>query len=320
MSHAARHLRGKRAAQQAVDGILLLDKPAGITSHNAVQCVRRLLQARKAGHTGTLDPLATGLLPVCLGEATKFSHALLDADKTYLATIRLGVTTTTGDLEGAVTTQAAVEVSEAQVRAALGRFVGEILQMPPMYSAIKRGGQPLYKLARAGKELPRAPRRLVIRTLTLTCFAPPEIGVSVTCSKGTYVRVLAEDIGRELGCGGCLAGLRRTAVGGLPASADLVTLEELEALALEDRLALLLPADTLLSTLPRLDLGSGETERLQQGQPVHWPDARMPGLVRIYGPDRKFLGMAEVIEPGRIVPRRLRSQPPSAAEAAAGIA
>jgi tRNA pseudouridine55 synthase len=320
MTRAPRRPRGRPAAQHAVDGVLLLDKPAGITSHTAVRSVRRLLHARKAGHTGTLDPLAMGLLPVCLGEATKFSHVLLDADKTYLATIRLGVTTATGDLEGAVTAQAPVEVSEAQARAALGRFVGEILQVPPMYSAVKRGGQPLYKLARAGHDLPRAPRRIVIRALTLTRFASPELDVSVTCSKGTYVRVLAEDIGRELGCGGCLAGLRRMAVGGFSAAAGLVTLERLEALAPEDRIALLLPSDALLSTLPRLDLDSGEAERLQRGQPVEWPDARMPGLVRIYGPEREFLGMAEVVEPGRIVPRRLRSQPLSAAQAAAGIA
>ncbi|MDH3437062.1 MAG: tRNA pseudouridine(55) synthase TruB [Betaproteobacteria bacterium] len=315
MTRAARR---PRAAQHAVDGVLMLDKPAGITSHTAVQCVRRLLHARKAGHTGTLDPLATGLLPVCLGEATKFSHALLDADKTYLATIRLGITTTTGDLEGEMTAQAPVEVSEAQARAALSRFVGEILQVPPMYSAIKHGGQPLYKLARAGQDLPRTPRRVFIRELTLIRFVPPELDVSVTCSKGTYVRVLAEDVGRELGCGGCLAGLRRTAVGEFSA-AGMVTVERLEALALQDRMALLLPADALLSTLPRLDLDAGEAGRLQQGQPVDRPDARTPGLVRIYGANREFLGMAEVIEPGRIVPRRLRSQPPSATEATAGI-
>jgi tRNA pseudouridine55 synthase len=316
MTRAARRLP---AAQHAVDGVLMLDKPAGITSHTAVQRVRRLLHARKAGHTGTLDPLATGLLPVCLGEATKFSHGLLNADKTYLATIRLGFTTTTGDLEGEVTAQVPVEVSEAQARAALNRFVGEILQVPPMYSAIKRGGQPLYKLARAGQNLPRTPRRMFIRELTLIRFASPELDVSVTCSKGTYVRVLAEDIGRELGCGGCLAKLRRMAVGEFSAATGMVTVERLEALAPQDRMALLLPADALLSTLPRLDLDAGETGRLQRGQPVDRPDARTPGLVRIYGADREFLGLAEVIEPGRIIPRRLRSQAPSAAEAAASI-
>lgn len=298
----------RTAAQRVVDGVLLLDKPAGITSHTAVQRVRRLLQARKAGHTGTLDPLATGLLPVCLGEATKFTHALLNADKTYLATVRLGVTTTTGDLEGETTAEVPVSVDETQARAGLGRFVGEIQQVPPMYSAIKRGGQPLYKLARAGQELPRTPRRVLIRELSLIRFAPPEMDISVTCSKGTYVRVLAEDIGRELGCGGCLAWLRRAAVGELSAASGLVTLERLEALTYHERLALLLPADALLSGLPRLDLDVGEADRLQQGQPIDRGHTLAPGLVRVYGPGREFLGMAEVIEAGRIIPRRLRTQ------------
>lgn len=303
----------------AVDGVLLLDKPAGITSHAAVQRVRRLLRARKAGHTGTLDPLATGHLPVCLGEATKFTHALLDADKTYLATIRLGVTTTTGDLEGETLTQMPVAVDEARAVAVLHGFLGEILQVPPMYSAIKHGGQPLYKLARAGRELPRSPRRVSIRALTLRHFAPPDIDVSVTCSKGTYIRVLAEDIGRELGCGGCLASLRRTAVGGLSDAIKPVTLERLEALPPHDRLALLLPADALLSDLPRLDLDASEAHRVQQGQPVDRGERPAPGLVRIYGPGGEFLGMAEVLEAGRIVPRRLRSQAVPAAQHGASI-
>ncbi|MGW8184077.1 MAG: tRNA pseudouridine(55) synthase TruB [Burkholderiales bacterium] len=319
MKLAARQQQDGRDARRDVDGVLLLDKPAGITSHTAVQRVLRLLRARKGGHTGTLDPLATGLLPVCLGEATKFSHGLLGADKTYHATIRLGVTTTTGDLEGEVTGQAPVRVDALQARTALARFVGEILQVPPMYSAIKRGGKPLYKLARAGQELPREPRRIVIRALTLVRFAPPDLEISVACSKGTYVRVLAEDIGRELGCGGCLARLRRTAVGNFSASDNLVSLEDLEALEPERRLALLLPTDALLSALPRLDLRSDEARQLQLGQAVEWGRAGIPGLVRIYGPDREFLGMAEVVEPGRIVPRRLRSQQQGAAEAAAGI-
>jgi len=310
---------GRPAPTHAVDGVLLLDKPAGITSHTAMQRARRLMSARKAGHTGTLDPLAVGLLPICFGEATKFSHVLLDADKTYLATIRLGVTTTTGDLEGTVTAQAPVEVSEAQARAALSRFVGEIMQVPPMYSAIKHGGRPLYKLAREGQDVPRTPRRIVIRELTLTRFAPPDINLSVTCSKGTYVRVLAEDIGHELGCGGCLAGLRRTAVGGFSTATGLVTLERLEAMGLEERNSLLLPIDVLLATLTRLDLDAGEAARLQQGRPLERPDERTRGLARIYGPEGEFLGMAEIVEPGRIVPRRLRSQPLAAAEAGAGI-
>lgn len=309
MMRAVRHPPARTDTQRAVDGVLLLDKSAGMTSHTAVRRVRGLLQARKAGHTGTLDPLATGLLPVCLGEATKFSHALLNANKSYLATIRLGLTTTTGDLEGATTAQAPVDITEAQARTVLGQFVGEILQVPPMYSAIKHGGRPLYKLARAGKELPRAPRRVVVHELRFMRFSPPELEVSITCSKGTYVRVLAEDIGRELGCGGCLAGLRRTAVGELSAATGSITLERLETLTPQERFGLLLPPDALLSSLPRLDLDAGNADRLKQGQPVDAHDSAIVGLARIYGPGSEFLGMAEIIEPGRIVPRRLRSQP-----------
>jgi tRNA pseudouridine55 synthase len=309
------------AASRAVDGVLLLDKPAGITSHAAVQRVRRLLGAHKAGHTGTLDPLATGLLPICLGEATKFSHALLGADKTYLATIRLGVETATGDLEGEVRAQTPVDVGEEQARAALVPFVGEILQVPPMYSAIKRNGQPLYKLARAGCELPRAPRRVLIHELTLIRFAPPDLDVLVTCSKGTYVRVLAEDVGRYLGCGACLAALRRTAVGEFSDATNIVSLERLEAMSREQRMAQILPEDALLSSLPRLDLGAEEALRLGQGQGIERNEIGAPGLVRIYGPGREFLGMAEVLEAGRIVPRRLRrSSTLAAAGASASIA
>jgi len=291
-----------------VDGVLLLDKPPGVTSHAAVQKVRRLYSAAKAGHTGTLDPLATGLLPVCLGEATKFSRLLLEAGKTYLATIRLGVTTTTGDLEGEVVGRSPVLAGRREAEEALRRFVGEILQTPPMYSAIKRDGQPLYKLARAGRELPRAPRRVVISNLTLAGFDGNELEISVACSKGTYVRVLAEDIGRELGCGACLSRLRRTAVGGFSLSAGAVTFEQLESLPFNDRDALLLPADVLAASLPRVDLDAGEAGRLRQGQPVEHAGACAAGLARIYGPDREFLGVAEVTTPGRIVPRRLKSQ------------
>lgn len=295
-----------RGPTHAVDGVLLLDKPAGVTSHTAVQRVRRLLRARKAGHTGTLDPLATGLLPVCLGEATKFSHALLGADKTYLATIRLGMTTTTGDLEGEKTSEAPVDVDATRISEVLGRFVGETFQIPPMYSAIKQGGQPLYKLARAGREVPRAPRRVWIRELKLIQFRPPDFEVSVTCSKGTYIRVLAQDIGRELGSGGCLAALRRVAVGDVSNKANMVSLEALEAMPEEKRNALLLPEDTLLSALPRLDLDAGEAVRLVRGQAISPRQAPAPGLVRVYGPERRFLGMAEVVEAGRVVARRLR--------------
>jgi tRNA pseudouridine55 synthase len=308
MIQASRQRALQAMPRRTVNGVLLLDKPAGITSHRAVQTVRRLYQAEKAGHTGTLDPLATGLLPVCLGEATKFSHALLDADKAYTATIRLGVTTDTGDLEGVVTGRGEVNVTQQAIELALRKFVGETLQIPPMYSAIKHAGQPLYKLARAGKELPRAPRKIVISQLVLAGSAGDELTVSVQCSKGTYIRVLAEDLGRELDCGACLSALRRDAVGGFSLASGAVTLEQLEPLSLSQRDALLRPADALVASLPRLDLDAAETRRVNQGQPVERAAAGPEGLARIYGPDREFLGLVEVTRPGRIVPKRLTAR------------
>ena len=299
--------------RRGVEGVLLLDKPRGITSHTAVRKVRNLYGALKAGHTGTLDPLATGLLPVCLGEATKFSHVLLEADKTYDATIRLGVVTTTGDLEGEVTARAPVNVELRQAETALARFIGETLQMPPMYSAIKVGGQPLYKLARAGRELPRALRRIRIDALKLVGLASERLDISVSCSKGTYVRVLAEDIGRALGCGACLAALRRVGVGEFSLASGAVTLEQIEALTLVERDALLRPADSLVASLPRFDLDAGDARRLRRGQAVERAGAQGAGLARIYGPDHEFLGIGEVMAPGRIVPRRLKSQVVAAA-------
>lgn len=291
-----------------MDGVLLLDKPTGISSSAAVQAVRRAFGGAKAGHTGTLDPMASGLLPVCLGEATKFSHLLLEADKTYTATVRLGVTTSTGDLEGEVTARHEVNVEQDAVDRVLKEFTGDILQTPPMYSALKHGGQPLYKLARAGREVPRSPRRVAIRDLRRVRFEGETLMLSVTCSKGTYVRTLAEDIGRMLGCGGCLSALRREAVGVHSLSGRAVTLDQLERMAPSEREDLLLPADALVSSLPRVDLDAAEVKRLSQGRPVERAPARESGLARLYGPDREFLGVGEFTVPGRIVPRRLRSQ------------
>jgi tRNA pseudouridine55 synthase len=293
--------------------VLLFDKPSGITSNAAVQRVRRLLRAEKAGHTGTLDPMATGLLPVCLGEATKFSHLLLEADKTYSATILLGVTTSTGDLEGKITARSRVQAEREGIEHVLKRFVGQILQIPPMYSAIKRGGQPLYKLARAGGEVPREPRSIVIHSLILLGLEGEELKLSVSCSKGTYIRVLAEDIGRELGCGACLSALRRDRVGGFLLSRSTVTLEQLEQMAPAERDALLLPEDALVSSLPRLDLDAAGALRLRHGQSVERGGADFAGLARIYGPSREFLGVGEVTSPGIIVPRRLVSTDRAAA-------
>ena len=320
MNGAAATALRPHAGRRAIDGVVLLDKPIGITSHTAVRAVRRLFAASKAGHTGTLDPLATGLLPVCLGEATKFSHYLLEADKTYLASIRLGLTTTTGDLEGAVIERKPVDVSNSQAESVLNRFVGAIQQVPPMYSALKHEGQRLYVLARAGQVVARAPREVFIRRLALVALTGEELTVSVTCSKGTYVRVLAEDIGRELGCGGCLSALRREAVGGFTLGQGALDLGQLELLKQGERDAMLLPADALVASLPGLDLDAGEAQRLMQGRLVEWAGGGPAGLARAYGPGREFLGVVEVRSPGVMVPRRLRAQAGAASTNEASIA
>ncbi len=291
-------------AKRALDGVLLLDKPLGITSQAAVSKVRRLFAASKAGHTGTLDPMATGLLPICFGEATKFSHLLLESDKAYTATVRLGITTTTGDMEGKVTASAPAAVERSAVEAALSRLTGEILQTPPMFSAVKQAGKPLYKYARAGLEVARAQRRVCIRAIELSDFAPDELRISVTCSKGVYIRVLAEDIGRTLGCGACLAALRRTAVGNLGIDAA-VTLGSLCGLAPDQREERLLPVDSLVATLPRVDLDAYQVREISTGRPVQGPFTVSSGLVRLYGPSQAYLGIGSVPTPGTVVPRRL---------------
>jgi len=313
MTPSARQEIGHAGGRRVVDGVLLLDKPAGITSSAAVQRVRRLFRAQKVGHTGTLDPMATGLLPICLGEATKFSHLLLGADKAYLATMRLGITTSTGDLEGVVTARRDVRVTDAAIGQALKALTGEILQTPPMYSAVKHEGQRLYKLARTGAEVPREPRAIVIRRLELVGLDRNELTVMVICSKGTYVRVLAEDLGRALGCGACLSRLSRDAVGDFRLSDGAVTLERLEQSEPGERDALLLPQDALVSTLPRVDLDPRTALRLSQGQSVTYGAARSLGLARVYGPGGAFMGVAEVVANGEIVPRRLVSKAPAAA-------
>jgi tRNA pseudouridine55 synthase len=267
----------------------------------------------KAGHTGTLDPMATGLLPVCFGEATKFSHLLLDADKVYLATVLLGVTTGTGDLEGAVTARREVRATREDIEHALKAFIGAIRQTPPMYSALKRNGQPLYKLARAGGEVFRAPRSIVIHSLALLAFEGDELKLSMSCSKGTYVRVLAEDLGRALGCGACLSGLRREGVGNFRLSANAITLERLEQMTPAERDRLLLPEDALVASLPRLDLDPPMARRLSQGQSVPHGAVHAAGLARVYGPGGAFMGVAEVLTRGEIVPRRLLSKASAAA-------
>lgn len=290
-----------KIARRRVDGVLLLDKPLGITSNAALQRAKRLFRALKAGHTGTLDPLATGLLPICFGEATKFSHYLLEADKTYLARLRLGQTTTTGDAEGAVTSERTVAVDEMQVRAAMAQFLGEIVQIPPRFSALKHQGRAHYEYARLGLEVPRPPRRVHIRRLALLSWALPEATIEVACSKGTYIRTLAEDLGEALGCGAHLAALRRVATAGF-AIEQAHTLEQLEALGEGERDALLRPAEVLVEHLPVLSLSADEVKRLCQGQVL---PAQQPGVWRVRETSGAFVGLAEVDEAGEMRALRL---------------
>lgn len=285
-----------------VDGVLLLDKPLGLSSNDALQKARRLFSAAKGGHTGTLDPLASGLLPLCFGEATKFSADLLDADKTYEAELKLGVETDTGDAEGQVTATATVNVEKAQFLALLPQFTGPIEQVPPMHSALKRDGRPLYELARKGIEVERAPRAVTIHTLELLEFAGDLVRIRVSCSKGTYIRVLAADLGRALGCGAHLTALRRTRVGALDLHGA-VTLAELEALAEEARPERLAPVDALLSTLPQVELDAAAAERFSHGNPVALPVA-LAGKIRVYA-DGRLLGVGEPGVGGRLWPKRL---------------
>lgn len=293
---------------QRVDGLLLLDKPLGITSNRALQNVKRLLQAAKAGHVGTLDPLASGLLPVCLGEATKFSTGAFGADKSYDAEILLGMTTTTGDTEGEVTSRQIVTTTREQVAAVLQRFTGVIEQTPPMFSALKRAGKPLYAYARAGLTVALEPRRVTIHEITMNGYSAERLQISVRCSKGTYIRVLAEDIGRALSCGATLAGLRRVAVGAFDLRRA-VTLDHLEALPVEQRLACLLPVDSLLSALPELLLEAVRVRRMVTGQPSQTENMGGPGLIRLYDQNRRFLGLGEIRPDGWLVPKRLVATP-----------
>lgn len=260
-----------RVPRRALDGVLLLDKGIGLSSNDALIRAKRLFLAQKAGHTGTLDPLASGLLPLCFGEATKFSQDLLEADKTYEATMRLGIRTSTGDAEGEVLEARPVEVGVPEIEAALVRFRGPISQVPPMYSALKRDGKPLYEYARAGQVVERAARDVTIHALELLGAELPDVTFRVTCSKGTYVRTLAEDIGETLGCGAHLVALRRTGVGALTLD-HAVTLEALEHMEAAARDGCLQPVDALLSTFPSVTLGPVETKRFLQGQRLRLTD------------------------------------------------
>lgn len=285
-----------------IDGALLVDKPVGVTSNFALQKVKRLLEAAKAGHAGTLDPLASGLLIALFGEATKFAGLLLDSDKEYLAAVRLGETTATGDAEGDILETRPVATSASEVQTALKRFMGEIEQIPPMHSALKRDGVPLYKLARRGESVERQPRRVRILELELLDFKKPLLSIRVRCSKGTYVRTLAEDIGAALGCGAHLASLRRTGCGRFRVD-DAVPMAALETMAPPERRACLVGLDALLVDLPRIDLDAALAAKLRNGQSLPL-QARSEGVAAVYGPDGTLIGLGRA-EEGTLRPLRL---------------
>ncbi len=302
----------RRRRGRAVSGILVLDKPLGVSSNHALQAAKRLYFAAKAGHTGSLDPLATGVLPLCFGEATKFSQYLLDADKAYQSTFTLGTVTDSGDAEGEILeTNDASAISEAQVQKALEAFRGEIEQVPSMFSAIKQNGQPLYKLARQGIEVERKSRTVVVKKLELLDFRSgekPEVDIFLECTKGTYVRSIAEDLGQALGCGAHVSALRRTRAGPFSIE-DSVTMNTLEALKQNEAVAqmddLLMPADTAVKALPLVELGESGGFYMRQGQPVLVPNAPGSGMVRVALETGEFLGVGEILDDGRVAPRRL---------------
>ena len=298
----------RRSQGRDINGILLLDKPIGMTSNAALQTVKRLFKASKAGHTGNLDPLATGLLPICFGEATKISGFLLDSDKRYIGTCKLGIRTRTADAEGEILeTRPVGDISERQVQAVLEGFVGQIEQVPPMYSAVKVNGTPLYKLAREGKEIERKSRQVTIYEVNLLRLEGDELEIDLRCSKGTYVRTLAEDIGEILGCGAHLSALRRTVSGPFELE-HAVTLPDLEHLAENNFEALdelLLPMEDALPDWPLVNMSQNTAYYLQQGQAVQIPKAPTTGLVRLHRDDGKFLGIGQILEDGRVAPKRL---------------
>ena len=300
--------------RRRLDGILVLDKPTGITSNGALQQAKRLFGAAKAGHAGTLDPLASGVLPVLFGEATKFSSFLLDADKEYLADVQLGASTSTGDAEGEVLSRSTIEVDDAAIEAALAQFRGEHEQIPPMHSALKYGGRPLYEMARQGVTVERAPRRIAIRELEVLGRWGGLLKLRLACSKGTYVRVFAEDLGLALGTGAHLAGLRRTVAGcfRLEQAVSLASLGEMDGPA-RDRL--LLPAETLLQALPPVELDPGTAGAFLNGRTVAQPHGPR-GRCRVYGAASELLGVGEVGPQGDLRPLRLVARLPGTTQAA----
>ncbi|MFC1747254.1 tRNA pseudouridine(55) synthase TruB [Pseudomonadota bacterium] len=299
----------RRARGRDVNGILLLDKPNGMTSNAALQKVKRLFNANKAGHTGSLDPIATGVLPICLGEATKVSGYLLDSNKGYIVTIKLGVRTSSADIEGEVIeTRPVPEIADSHLSEVLNSFLGDIQQTPPMYSALKVDGKPLYKLARQGIEIERKSRQVTIYSIDLLAKRDDELELAVLCSKGTYIRTLSEDIGEVLGCGAHVTVLRRTIVGGFELE-NTITLEHLEELAQKEGCEgldqHLRPVDSALKGWPELVLNDDLAFYLLRGQPVQVPKAPVDGVVALYGGQNQFLGIGHILEDGRVAPKRL---------------
>ncbi len=291
-----------------ISGVVLLDKPLGLSSNQAMQRVKHLYQAEKAGHTGSLDLLATGLLPICLGEATKFANFLLDADKSYLATVKLGITTTSADAEGEVIAQKPVNVTLQQVESVLHQFIGDIEQTPPIYSALKVDGKPLYAYARAGQEVEIKSRYVSIHQIHLEHFEADELVFTVTCSKGTYIRTLAQDIGAKLGCGAHLKGLRRLTSGTFDLQ-DALPLEVLSELSLEELDAKLLPIDIKIQHLPKLTLNAEQTDIIQHGQAIK-PNQEIISneFIRLYDMSGEFIGLAQKQADGKLHPKRLLRQ------------
>ncbi len=296
----------RRRKGRNISGVLLLNKPTGISSNKALQRVRAMLNASKGGHTGNLDPMATGLLPLCFGEATKFSSYLLDADKAYIACARLGQITDSGDADGEIIQQRPVpEITEEQIRQVMDQFTGDIEQVPPMYSALKQNGQPLYKLAREGKTVERKPRPVTIFQIELISWQSPDLTFSVRCSKGTYVRTLAEDMAEVLGPGAHLISLHRTHTGGFAADA-MIDMDKLQS-ERDQELSLdgyLMSPDVLVAHFPQKNLSVAESQRILHGQDVT-NDAELSGMVRLYDAEDQFIGLAEATNAGRLQPRRI---------------
>lgn len=287
-----------------LDGILPLDKPAGMSSNQALQQAKRILRACKAGHTGSLDPIATGLVLLCFGEATKVSQFLLEADKRYWVDIKLGETTDSYDSEGKILETRPVETDRRKIEKALRQFRGRISQTPPMFSAIKQNGQPLYKLARQGIEVERKPREVEIYQISIEDFSENRLQLEIHCSKGTYVRSLVHDLGQILGCGAHVVGLRRLQAGSFTID-QAVTMKTLQETPAAEHAGLLLPTDQALLDLPEVSLTSLATHYLLQGQPVSVRHSHPPGWVRLYAEGEQFLGMGQVLDDGRVAPKRL---------------